>query len=162
MRERRGSYFYLYTERSAHTPCHPAAAPSPPRSLALSLSPVPRAPRASSQFSRMGTPQEGHGALVATARGWHSPQLHNRRPRRGVHLTSQTHNSLTLCRAKRSTAVALMDTDKWPPRNSARLSRALASTAIANCAIYTEEGGKKEEQEGEKERERKTGSLAVL
>lgn len=61
--------------------------------------------------------KRGPLALVATARGSHSAQLHNRRPRRRVHLTSQIHNSLTLCRVKRASVTALMDTDKWLPKN---------------------------------------------
>jgi len=111
----------------------------------------PRIP-ASSQFSRMGTPQEGSRSLVATARGGHSAAAHNRRPRRWVHLTLQIHNSLILCRAKRPAATALMDTDKWSleesrsrsPASSASSSfvsaeSVLASTQPRPTARYSEE-----------------------
>lgn len=100
----------LFIHQKKHTPRHPrrSLVPWERERVCVVL-------RASSQFSRMGTPQEGSlfSSLVATARGGHSAAAHNRRPRRRVHLTSQIHNSLTLCRTKRPAATALMDTDKW-------------------------------------------------
>lgn len=82
-----GSYSYLYIERERreriHTkPCHPSSLPSPRSFLAWAH--LKRGP-----------------TLVSRQRQAATPQLHNRRPRSRVHLTSQIHNSLTLCRAKR-------------------------------------------------------------
>lgn len=91
---------FIYTWRKKHTPCHPG-----PFSYQF----------VSSQFSRMGTPQEG-SSLLSRQREAATLQLHNRRPRCTVHLTSQIYNSLTLCHVKRPCATALMDTDKWPPK----------------------------------------------
>jgi len=112
----------LFIQREKHTPRHPLA----PSGETLRYT----HPRASSQFSRMGTPREGSRSLVATARGGHSAAAHNRRPRRWVHLTLQIHNSLTLCRAKRPAATALMDTDKWSLEESR--SRSPASSASSS------------------------------
>lgn len=83
---------FIYTSKEAHALSSSSLTLSRPQ------------PRVFSQFSRMGTPQEGPRLLSRQAREAVTPQLHNRRPRRKVHLTSQIHNSLTLCRAKRPAA----------------------------------------------------------
>lgn len=92
--EMRELVLFIHRKREAHTPRHsgqPFQAATTARPLGSFL--------AWAHLKRVPPP-----ALVATARGSHSAQLHNRRPRRKVHLTLQIHNSLTLCRAKRPAA----------------------------------------------------------
>lgn len=104
---------FIYTPKEKRTPCHPGAQLLPGGSLGPG--------GASSQFSRMGSPQEGPHSCRDSERQALGAAAHNRRrPRRRVHLTSQIHNSLTLCRVKRRSATVLMDTDKWPPEETLR------------------------------------------
>lgn len=82
----------LFIHRKKHTPCHPARQ--------LWLLPACVLAVFSHGHTSRGIP------LLSRQREAATPQLHNRRPRRRVHLTSQIHNSLTLCRAKRPAATA--------------------------------------------------------